>query len=105
DIELVSACDVKPKLIRWLWEDRIPLAKLTLFYGLPDQGKSTVTRDLIARVTRGDKFPDRDNPYGPQDVLMMVAEDQVDDTVVPGLMAAKADLKRVKFAKLTKFKG
>ncbi len=98
EIELVSADEIEPTLIEWLWPDRIPLGKFTLFYGLPDQGKSTVVVDIISRGSTGREFSDRSNPLEAFDTIVLTAEDDPDDTYVPRLMVAGADLKRVHFA-------
>ncbi|HEV2522712.1 MAG TPA: AAA family ATPase [Candidatus Acidoferrales bacterium] len=98
EIDLVSADEVEPTLLEWLWPDRIPLGKPTVFYGLPDQGKSTVAIDIIARGSAGKPFPDRPNPLGVFDTIVLAQEDDQDDTYVPRLMAAGADLKHVHFA-------
>jgi hypothetical protein len=39
-LRVLRSSDVEPELIEWLWKDRIPLGKLTLFSGNPDVGKS-----------------------------------------------------------------
>ncbi|MDQ5827339.1 MAG: DUF3854 domain-containing protein, partial [Chloroflexota bacterium] len=51
--------DVEAETVEWLWERRIPLAKITVLDGDPDNGKSVLTTDLAARVTTG-----RAMPYG-----------------------------------------
>lgn len=92
------ASSVKPEQIIWLWPDRLPLGKMSLLSGKPDCGKSTVTLDIVARVTTGADWPDASkNEIGPRDVLMAVAEDDLSDTVIPRLMAAGADLNRIHF--------
>jgi hypothetical protein len=87
--------------VDWLWQDHVPLRKVTIFDGDPEMGKSTIAEaDLAARVTRGWDMPDgSDNPFDgePRDVVIMTAEDDYDDTLVPRLMAAGADLSRVHF--------
>lgn len=94
----IPANSVKPEQITWLWPERIPLGKMTLFAGKPDCGKSTAMIDVVARVTTGRDWPDGSkNSLGPRDVLMAVAEDDLSDTVVPRLMAADADLNRIHF--------
>lgn len=105
EVQTLRADAIEPKIYRWLWEDRIPLNTFTLFVGLPDQGKSTVAIDVVARVTTGTKFPDKEHDVLPSSVLMMIAEDELDDTVVPRLMAAKADRSRVHFAQITTLTG
>lgn len=104
-IEILSAEDVQAKVHRWLWEDRIPLDKHTLFVGLPDQGKSTVAIAVAACVSTGRSFPDRSNLLPPSDVLMLIAEDDLEDTVKPRLMAAEADMSRIGFVQGTVKKG
>src|SRR5258706_515693 len=44
--------------LRWLWPGRIPLGTITLVDGDPGLGKSLLTLDLVARVTRGAAMPD-----------------------------------------------
>jgi hypothetical protein len=88
--------DVAPQPIRWLWQPRIALGKLTLICGDPGLGKSFLTLDLSARVTRGTPWPD--NMSGPGccgSVVLMNAEDDVADTIRPRLDAAGADVSRV----------
>jgi hypothetical protein len=103
EIELISADEIDPRAFQWLWEDRIPLNKFNLFIGLPGQGKSQVTIDMISRVTTGKDFPDgRKNNLPPSNVVMLVAEDDLEDTVIPRLIAAGADRSRVKFVFMTR---
>lgn len=89
--------DVTPEAVSWVWRDRVPLGKLTVVEGDPDQGKSLVLLDLAARLSRGKPMPDG----SPSDLtglvrtLLMTAEDGAADTVRPRLEAAGADLERV----------
>ena len=46
------------ELLEWLWPGRVPLGKLTLLAGDPGLGKSFVTLDMAARVSRGAAWPD-----------------------------------------------
>lgn len=93
---LVDLATVTPKQIEWLWPNRIPLGKLTLFAGNPGLGKSLLTLDLASRVSRGFSWPDGAEPFPPSDVVLISAEDSVDDTIVPRLIATGADRSRVK---------
>jgi putative DNA primase/helicase len=104
-IECVSASAIEPTNLTWLWKHRVPLGKLTVFCGPPDVGKSACAIDIIARGTKGQPWPDCENEILPFDVLMLVAEDDLSDTVVPRLMAAGANLNRVHFAKQTIITG
>jgi len=88
--------DVEPQPVRWLWNGRIPLGKLTLLVGDPGLGKSFLSLDIVARTTRGLPWPD-DPDSGPPigDVLLLNAEDDPADTIRPRLDAAGADVRRV----------
>ena len=44
----------KERPIHWLWQDKIPLGKLTLIEGPPAVGKLFVALDIAARVTTGE---------------------------------------------------
>ena len=99
---LVRASEVVPETMTWLWEGYIPAGKITLVDGDPGEGKSTLTLDIAARVSRGGPMPDR-SAGGSGTVLIMSAEDGVADTIVPRLSAAGANLRRVHI--LTEVRG
>jgi putative DNA primase/helicase len=101
-LNVITASDVEPELIDWLWESRVPFGKLTLFSGNPDLGKSLTTLDVVSRITTGRDWPDSKNTAPPCDVLVLTAEDAPGDTIVPRLMAADADLHKVHFLQSTK---
>jgi len=97
---LISARDVVMKHVEWLWETRIAIGKITLFVGMPEKGKTLSSNWLTAAITTGRNFPPQDsvpNQVPPSDVLILQSEDDLDDTVVPRLVAAGADLDKVKF--------
>ncbi len=86
--------DIAPEPLRWLWPGRIPLGKLTLLIGDPGLGKSLITIDIAARITRGTAFPDEAS--GDEGgVLFLSAEDDPADTIRPRLDASAADVSRV----------
>jgi len=98
DLALVTvrASEVKMEKLEWLWQERIPLGKITWLCGMPDCGKTFVAIDLVARVSSGREFPDNTpNKWGEREVLLGVTEDGIADTVVPRLVAAKANLENV----------
>ena len=88
-----STIPVRP--ISWAWQDYMALGKLSLIEGDPGDGKSLLTVDLAARWSTGRTMPDGTNGVGPWTVVMVSAEDDPEDTIVPRLLAAKADLHRV----------
>jgi KaiC/GvpD/RAD55 family RecA-like ATPase len=95
DAGLIRMTDRQVRDIEWLWEGRIPLGKCSLLVGDPDCGKSFITLDLAARVTRGNGVEPEPGLEEPGSVLLLSADDHIDDTILPRLEAAGADLGRV----------
>lgn len=89
-----SINEFESRPIRWLWQGRVPMGKLTIVDGDPGMGKSVITNaDIAARVTTGKPMPDGSEGLGvPRAVVLVVAEDDIGDTVRPRLEAAGADL-------------
>lgn len=88
--------EVSPEPVRWLWEGRIPLGKVTILQGEPGVGKSTLALDLAARVSRGHEMPlAREHGGVPGNVILYSGNDDLADTVRPRLDAAGADLTRI----------
>lgn len=89
--------EVTPEPLDWLWSGYIPAAMLTILDGDPGLGKSLLTLDLAARVTRG--WPMPDNPGAaarqPRGAVLLSAEDDLARTIRPRLDAAGADAERV----------
>lgn len=85
---------VKPQSVTWLWQGRIPRGKISVLDGDPGLGKSTVTLDLAARVSRGLAMPDG-TPGVLGGVVLANAEDDLGDTVRPRLDAAGGDCERI----------
>ena len=88
--------EVQPAPISWLWRGYVPFGKVTVVEGDPGQGKSTLTLDLAARLTRGAAMPfGADGETGPRSVLVLTAEDGVGDTIRPRVETAGGDVTRV----------
>jgi hypothetical protein len=98
--QLISASEIAPQRTEWLWPGRIPLGMLVLFSGDPKLGKSLAALSLIAAVTRGGPLPGG-GAGGPAmaprgSAILLSGEDDWARTIVPRLLAAGADLDRVK---------
>jgi hypothetical protein len=89
---LIRFEEIVAKPVRWAWQDRAALAKITALAGRPKIGKGLLYSHLIAAVTRGELAGDLD---GPRDAVIVTTEDEPGDTLKPRLMAAGADLSRV----------
>jgi len=99
---LVCMADVKPEPLRWLWPNRIPLGKVTLVFGDPGLGKSFLTLDIAARVSRGIPWPDaaaNGERAAVGGVILLSAEDDPADTIRPRLDTAGAEVGRIKLLK------
>lgn len=98
EIVLTTAADVRPERVRWAWAGRIPAGMVTLMVGKPKVGKSTIACHVVAGLSRGTL--DGDLLGEPLHVVFLSAEDSTAHTLVPRLIAARADLRRVHFLTL-----
>jgi putative DNA primase/helicase len=94
---LRCAADIIPKPVEWLWPGRIAVGKLTLIAGEAGLGKSQILSGIAASVTTGGPWPCGEGGAPLGSIVILSAEDSTADTMVPRLMAAGADLKRVQF--------
>jgi putative DNA primase/helicase len=97
-----TAAAFKMAGVEWLWPKRFALGKLGLLAGLPDRGKGLILADMAARVTKGDLWPCEEGRALKGSVLLLSAEDAMEDTIVPRLVAAGADLDRVHIAQMVR---
>ena len=90
---LRSVEEVQMRAVEWLWDQRIPLGKLSVLAGLAGQGKSQLTCALAGQLSLG-TLPGALKGK-PADVLIISAEDDPEDTIKPRLVVVGADLHRV----------
>ncbi len=100
--EVVCAANIPMRPHDWMWEGHLLRGALELLSGIPGLGKSQVQIHYIACATARLPWPDRAPPIKPVNVIMVTAEDTLDQDVVPRLVAAGADLKRVFILKYIK---
>lgn len=94
--ESVIIGDVPDRDYDWLWPGRIPANKVTLCAGEAKIGKSFFTLWLSAAVSAGLGYPGGNGECMPAgNVVILSAEDDIDDTIKPRLIAAGADIRRV----------
>lgn len=93
-ILMASYSDIEPEDVVWLWRDRIPSRKLSIFCGDPGQGKSFVSLDIASRVSAGVAFPDG-SPCEQGKVIICSCEDGPADTIRPRLDAMGANVANV----------
>jgi putative DNA primase/helicase len=98
-LNICTANSVETRKIRWLWAHRVPLGKLCLFVGVPGSGKSLCAGDVAARLSSGAAWFDAENTFPPSESLLLCGEDDIEDTTIPRLQAAGADLSKIHFLK------
>ena len=93
---LIDMDTVQSRPVEWLWENRIPLGKITLIAGEMGIGKSFLTLEMASIVSRGATWPDRPTEaVKAGHVILVGAEDDLEDTVKPRLDAMGANPKRI----------
>jgi archaellum biogenesis ATPase FlaH len=94
--EVITLSDVTPEDVDWRWIDRMPIGKLVIMQGDPEQGKSMLALEIASRISNGQAIPPDVGMFDPQKVLLLSAEDGLADTIVPRLKAMGADLDNIK---------
>ncbi len=91
----IGKSELESSPIGWLWPPYLAAGKLTLLDGDPGGGKSLLTIDLAARLSRCLSMPDGHTLPSARRTLFLNAEDDPCDTILPRLRAANADLDQV----------
>lgn len=91
-IVVTNLSTITPRTAVFLWWPYLPLGKVVIVAGAPGNGKSQLAALMAGLATRG-AFPG--DVLEPSRVLMMCAEDDLEDTVVPRLLAVNADVRLV----------
>jgi DNA polymerase III delta prime subunit len=87
---LENCANIPPKPIQWVMPGWIPKGKLLTLAGPPGTGKTMLAINFAATISTGGKLPD--GTYAQKGfVVIWTGEDDVDDTIVPRLIAAGAD--------------
>jgi AAA domain/Bifunctional DNA primase/polymerase, N-terminal len=98
---IVRASEIMPERVNWIWPGIIASGRVTGLAGYPGLGKSYVSIDIAATVSTGRNWPGGTNS-SVGEVVILSAEDDAADTVVPRLIAAGADCTRIHFVKAVK---
>jgi len=97
DRELISRSldTVQMRAIDWVWTGWIPQGYITIVAGESGAGKTTITADIVARLTTGAPWPGETEWRMPARVLWLGSEDGMADMTVPRLTACHADRGKV----------
>lgn len=96
--------EVKDEDVDWFYEDRIAPGFITIFAGRTGFGKSFVTCDIVARLSRGRCPPFSVVKHDPMNVLF-ISEDSPSIVIGPRLRRLGADPDRVHFMKWDSLAG
>jgi putative DNA primase/helicase len=96
---LINLADVVARPIEWLWRGVLARGKITILSSEPGCGKSTVTTDIAARLSKGKQWPvSGDNaPFGSS--IFLAAEDDIYDTIRPRFDLADGDPSKIEIFK------
>lgn len=93
-VTLTCAADIEPQPIDWLWKGWLARGMLHMLAGDGGTGKTTAALSIAAAVSTGGRLPDGAiAPIG--NVLIWTGEDDVARVLVPRLLEAGANLRRV----------
>jgi hypothetical protein len=102
----VKGTSVKAEPMTWMWKERLPDGAITWIVGQPGNAKSLLTIEIAACASAGRDWPDEEkNTMGAVKVLMFCGEDDLKRTVLPRLLAAKADMSNIDFLDSKSFRG
>jgi AAA domain len=87
---LTMASQIRPARVHWLWEGRLAIGTLALLAGREGIGKSLIAYWLAAMITKG-TLPG-EYCQQPRAVIVAASEDSWAYTIVPRLIAARANL-------------
>jgi len=93
-VTLIRADEYRIEPIAWLWRGWLARGKVHVLAGAPGTGKTSIAMALAGALTIGARWPDGSQAE-PSEVMVWSGEDDPSDTLVPRLMAAGADLRKV----------
>src|SRR5262249_48593908 len=93
--DLITLDTVTPEAVNWLWDDRIPIGKLTQLAGDPGVGKSFLSLKIASAISHGEALPGSKTPQSPLRTLILSVEDGYADTMRPRVDAMGGDPSKI----------
>jgi len=95
---VTKARDLKAKKKEWLWEPYIPKFDSTMIFAAGGSGKSFLTVELGAILSRGDPWPDGTRASRkPLNILYLSGEDDIEHVMMDRLERSNADMDHITF--------
>jgi putative DNA primase/helicase len=95
DPVLVHAASIRPEPLDWLWPGVVAQRVFTMIAGKPGMGKSQIAVHAVANVSRGGTWADG-SVAEIGSAILAETEDDPSRVITPRLLAAGADLSRVR---------
>lgn len=94
---LIGLDTILPEEVSWACQGWLPRGKLTLLSGDPKLGKSFLMLSFASAISTGSYWPNENGvPTTKGSVILLSAEDDAADTIVPRLETLGADLSKIK---------
>jgi putative DNA primase/helicase len=97
--------EIQPREIEWVWPGRFPAGMPTLISGDKGSGKSNLTNQMAAIISRGGTWPDTGDEVQQGIVLMLNSEEDPETIIRPRLESFGADMTRIALIEATKLHG
>lgn len=91
-----------PKELEFIWKPYLVKGAINIIQGEPGLGKSYLIAWLLSAISTGAKIPFSEEHFEIGNSIYQSAEDDIDATVLPRLLANGADVKRIGFINETK---
>ena len=84
---LVYLCDLQPRPVEWLWQDRLACGTLAMISGVPGSGKTWIALTIAAALSRG-RAPITGEKLEPCTVLYASMEHNSSEVILPRFVGA-----------------
>jgi len=86
---------IESQRVEWLWQNYIPIGRLSMISGDPGDGKTFLALDLTARVTKGTVWPDGSKVGKLGRAFYLSIEDKAADTLRPRIDSLGGDSSKI----------
>jgi putative DNA primase/helicase len=91
--DFVYLCDLQPRPVEWLWQDRLACGTLAMISGVPGSGKTWIALAIAAALSRG-QDPFTCEKLEPCTVLYASMEHNSSEIILPRFVGLHGDPKR-----------